>query len=263
MSAPWDVLAIPSRGRSDRIARFTLTALREAGCELDNVEVWVRPDQEADYRAALVDQPVSIRAESPEVGGVREVRNAIASGYPVGTRLLVMDDDIRRFVSQDEGDKRPPDLAGALGYAWLETKRQDIGLFGVYPVANPYFMKRRTRLGLSYIEGAVYGYVVRGDPCEFVTVDDKEDYERSIGFFLRDRATFRMEWLSFRSNFYTEPGGMQDYRTDDTIRLGAEALRARYPDLTRPLVRSKGRGQWEVKLRNLAPRYLPAPGGLR
>lgn len=260
---PWDVLAIPSRGRSDRIADLTLAAIRDAGCPVDNVEVWVRPDQAADYRTALAGTTVTVRAEAPE-GGLREVRNAIARAYPVGTRLLQMDDDIRRFVSQDEGDKRPPDLVGALRYAWLEAKRQRVGLFGLYPVANPYFMKRRTRLGLTFIDGTIFGYTVTGDPCELLTVDDKEDFERSILFFLRDGAAMRLEWLSFRSRFYTEPGGMQDYRTPEWTKAGADALHGAYPDLTRPPYKAKGQsGQWEVKLRTLKARHLPTPAGLR
>lgn len=255
-TAPWDVLAIPSRSRADRIAGYTLTALQEAGCSLDRVEVWVRPEQEAEYRAA--DLPVTIRPESPSHGGVREVRNAIARGYPKGTRLVSMDDDIRRFVGMDDG---PPDLAGALRYAWIEAKRQRVGLFGLYPVANPYFMKRRTRLGLQFIDGTVFGYTVAGDPCEIVTLDEKEDYQRSIQFYLRDRATLRLEWLSFRSAFMTEPGGMQEYR-DPTMAEGAAAIRAMYPDLTHPPRLAK-KGQWEVKLRNMKATHLPTPDGLR
>jgi hypothetical protein len=256
VSTPWDVLAIPSTGRADRIEGMTLTALQEAGCPLDNVEVWVKPNEEGAYRHL----PVRVRPDAPP-GGLREARNAIATAYPTGTRLLQMDDDIQRFVAHD--DAGPPDLAGALTYAWITAKRHRIGLFGIYPVPNPYFMKRRTRVGLNYIEGAVFGFTVTGHPAEQVTLDDKEDFERSLRFYLRDRATLRMEWLSFRSNFYTEPGGMQDYRTDDTIREGAEALRARYPDLTRPITRSKSRGQWEVKLRNIKATHLPTPDGLR
>lgn len=259
MTAPWDVLAIPSRSRSDRIGSMTLTALQDAGCSLDNVEIWVRPEQADDYRTALAGWPVTIRPDSPSHGGVREVRNAIARGYPNGTRLLSMDDDIRSFVGLGDG---PPDLAGALTYAWIECRRRRVGLFGLYPVANPYFMKHRTRLGLQFIDGTVFGFTVQGDDCELVTLDEKEDYQRSIEFWLRDRATLRLEWLSFRSAFMTEPGGMQEYR-DPTMAEGAAAIRALYPDLTRPPVRSKSRGQWEVKLRTMKAQHLPTPDGLR
>ena len=67
-------------------------------------------------------------------------------------------------------------------------------LFGIYPTHNPYFMKPTNPYSnktshsycsydLKYIIGYCCGAIINHS-AEFRTVDDKEDYERSIKYYL-------------------------------------------------------------------------------
>lgn len=124
-------------------------------------------------------------------------------------------------------------------------------LWCVYPVPNAFFMhpSRVRRGGLWYAIGCFFGYTVTGSTArEIVRLDDKEDFERSCRFYLTDGEVVRFDSVTMHTRFYKEPGGMQDYRTEETVREGAARLQRMYPQLV-TVYRARS-GQWEVRLRD-------------
>jgi hypothetical protein len=109
-------------------------------------------------------------------------------------------------------------------------------------------MRNDVRVGLYYIGGGLFGHTVRGDDAELVTLDDKEDYERTLRFFIRDGAVVRLDWATWNTTGYGGEGGMQSTRTEERIRASAEWLAARYPELA-SLNLTKKSGKAEVRLR--------------
>lgn len=244
-----DAVAIPTSNRVDRLRDSTLPLLLNGGVPPEIITLFI-PDagQAAEYMAAVGHLGVQIQYGHGR--GMREARNAIARAYPAGTRLVQIDDDIRGiFRRVDEKHLAPVDDVKALFDSCAETAGGH--LWCVYPVPNPFFMKPAgtvRRGGLWYAEGCLFGYTVEGDDTELVTVDDKEDFERSIRFYLRDGEVVRFDDITFRTRYYTEPGGMQDYRTSKTIEWGAKRLEELYPGLATARLASSGR--WEVKLKD-------------
>ena len=55
--------------------------------------------------------------------------------------------------------------------------------------------------------------VVNNRKAELRTIDDKEDYERSIKYYLKDGGVLRFNNVTCRTNCRKEPGGMQVERT--------------------------------------------------
>jgi hypothetical protein len=90
-------------------------------------------------------------------------------------------------------------------------------------------MKERVSADLRFIVGSLYGCINRHD-C-LVTVDEKEDFQRSILFFLADGAVCRLNHISAKTAYYKEPGGMQVERTEHRIYENAKYLAEAYPDL--------------------------------
>jgi len=245
-------VAIPSHQRPGTIADTTLPLLTRGGVDPDRITVWVSSD---DQREQYEDScsPFGVHVRSGGWGqGVKHARNGIATAYPAGTRLLQIDDDVRRIVRAADSKTLVDvnDVHALIDYGFDVADQLDLSLWCLYPAANPYFMRPRVRVGLLYAEACVIGMTLRRDETEQVTVDDKEDFERSILHYLRDGGVVRLDGYSFKSNFYTEPGGMQTYRTIDTIEAGARTLTDRYPDLCSYRV-SKSRGMPEVKFRRL------------
>lgn len=248
MNRLYDAVAIPSSNRVAKLTETTLPLLLDGGVPAHMITVFV-PDagQAAEYVAAV--GGLGVQVQYGHGIGMREARNAIARAYATGTRLVQIDDDIKG-IFRHAGPKTLDPVVD-VDALFSECAAEAGGsLWCVYPVPNPFFMHAdRVRRGLWYAEGCLFGYTVRNDETELVTVDDKEDFERSIRFYLRDGEVVRFDSITFRTRFYKEPGGMQDYRTEDTIRQGAQSLEALYPGLAKARLAKSGR--WEVRLRDV------------
>jgi len=262
--------AIPSRQRPATLARKTLPLLGQLGVQREQVDVWVDPDEVEDYAPlGLNVRVVPAATEMPlRVGAAR---NAMATGYPPGTRLIEIDDDVSKVSIGWRGrhlTPMTPDLwRQTLDYAWGQCEFYGLGLWGPYPVHNDYFMRPNTTTDLRYATGTLFGTILRGDTTELVVTDDKEDFERNIRHTLRDGGLLRVNWVAYETNYYGEPGGMQSYRTPELVDAGARTLSRLFPGLCSYAGKVGKNGNPEVRLnrRNTGvasplplPDWLPA-----
>jgi hypothetical protein len=97
---------------------------------------------------------------------------------------------------------------------------------------------------LRYIMGGLYGVINRRI---HVTLDDKEDFERTMLYYNRDNGVIRYNDIAAITKCYTEPGGMQVTRTKERIHASAVALAERWPHLCRLNLKKKS-GFSEVRL---------------
>lgn len=249
------VIAIPSYKRAETLRDKTLATLRDYQIPKERIHVFVANEAEAKiYRATLDPSTYGfIHIAEP---GMAAVRNYITRFFPIGQRIFNMDDDIRGFIEHSSAAKRNErplrDLAAAITHGFEEAQRTGFRLFGFYPVANGYFMRPGPpTTDLRYIIGSVWGIVNPG-PILTVTIDDKEDYLRSVIMYLLDGGVLRFNGISMVSAYYKEPGGMQETRTMERIRTSAEAMVNAFPDLV-TLNLTKKSGMPEVRLRDKRP----------
>lgn len=256
-------LAIPSRGRSASIQTATLATLQRGKVPRNRVTVWVTAADLPEYTAALPGWDVRDHGGPP---GMAEARRAIASQYPVGTRLVQMDDDVRDvralvpgIPSRRRGGTLAPvaDLDALFDHAFAHARRAGVTLWGVYPVANAYFMQQAFRVGLQLVVGPLWGTTVAHDSAEELRLGEKEDFERTFRYYLRDGAVGRMENVTIDTRYYTEPGGMQLERTTRSIETAAHTLADLYPQFC-TFRRSKTRGTAELRIRRLPHRLTAA-----
>jgi hypothetical protein len=165
--------------------------------------------------------------------------------------LWCVDDDIADlFERVDDKTKRPvEDLHGFVVGAFKKCKETGFKLWGIYPVLNPFFMSDGVTTDLRYIIGCCWGCENRRDPAFSVTLDDKEDFERTIKYYLADGGILRFSGVAPATNYYGEPGGMQVERTEDRVTKSARILVERYPDLC-TLNLTKKSGHAEVRLKD-------------
>ena len=64
----------------------------------------------------------------------------------------------------------------------------------------------------------------------YVTMDDKEDFERSVRAYLKYGKVARMNFVTVKSSYYTEKGGMQEERTEARVEWSAKKLMAMFPN---------------------------------
>jgi hypothetical protein len=251
--ADW-IIAIPSYKRAETLRDKTLAYLREQGIPKQKIHVFVANKEEAaTYKATL--DPATYGHMHIAIPGMAAVRNYITSFFPVGKQIFNMDDDIRGFIEYSAGARRNErplrDLSAAITDGFREARRTGYRLFGFYPVANGYFMKPGHTTDLKYIIGAVWGIVNPGKILT-VTIDDKEDYLRSVIMYLLDGGVIRYTNIAPQSAYYKEPGGMQETRTMNRIETSAKAMVEAFPDLV-TINLTKKSGIPEVRLRDKRP----------
>lgn len=257
-------VAIPSYQRAEILAEATLPLILSRGVPPEAIRVWTATEAETEaYREAcgIFIDPDQITEHGGGVG-MRNARNAIPTHYPKGTRLLQLDDDLYQIHKKVEEEQRScfghltekgmrpvGDLPALIEAGFDLADEEGVSLWGVYPVKNPFYLRFLSRVGNLYCIGAWTAMTLRHDETEVVTLDDKEDMERSIKHYLRDGGVLRLENYSFHTQYYINPGGMQAYRTPATVRAGALDLMVMYPDLTAPKKPTKGNPDMdEVKL---------------
>jgi hypothetical protein len=245
------VIAIPSYRRAETLRDKTLMTLKEYKVPRDRIHVFVANKAEHDAYKATLD-PTTYGHMHIAEPGMAAVRNYITRFFPVGKAIFNIDDDIRGFIEYSDGAKRNErplrDLVGMITEGFREARRSGYSLFGFYPVANGYFMKPGHTTDLRYIIGAVWGIINPGKILT-VTIDDKEDYLRSVIMYLLDGGVIRYNNVAPVSAYYKEPGGMQETRTMERIRTSAEAMVGAFPDLV-TINLTKKSGMPEVRLRD-------------
>ena len=245
------VVAIPSYKRAETLRDKTLSVLAEYKISASKIYVFVADrEQETLYKSVLT--PGSYGHMIVGVPGMANIRNFITGYFPVGKRIVNMDDDIKGFLEFSSTSHRHEvplrSLDSLIKKGFSESTKTGFRLWGIYPVANGFFMKEGATSDLKYIIGAFWGITNPG-PILTVTIDDKEDYLRSLIMYVLDGGVLRFRDAAPKTAYYKEAGGMQEERTKNRVTKSAEALHAAFPDLTK-LNATKKSGYLELRMRD-------------
>jgi hypothetical protein len=251
-SFPYEI-AIPSYKRPETLRDKTLTILKGYRIPSDKITVFVADkEQETLYHNTL--KPGTYGKIVVGIKGMGAIRNFITEYYPVGTCIVNIDDDIKGFLEYDatkpRKEKPLQSLLAVIKRGFHECEKNNARLWGVYPVANGFFMKSKISTDLRYIIGSFWGCINPGIKVAKITLDDKEDYQRSILYYEADGAVVRFNMVAPISSYYKEPGGMQEERTKNRVEESARWLVKKYPEFA-VLNPSKKSGYMEVKLKDM------------
>jgi cellulose synthase/poly-beta-1,6-N-acetylglucosamine synthase-like glycosyltransferase len=251
---PYEV-AIPSYKRHATLKEKTLATLKHYGIPSSKITVFVaNKEEEALYKETL--KPGTYGKIVVGVKGMHDIRNFITGYYKVGTKIVNIDDDIKGFLEYDENIKRKEkplrSLISVIKRGFAECEKANTRLWGVYPVANGYFMKPKVSTDIRYIIGSFWGCInpgLNGPHGVKVTLDDKEDYQRSILYYKQFGAVVRLNMYAPISAYYKEEGGMQEDRTMERVEKSARWIVKEYPEFA-VLNPSKKSGYMEVRLKD-------------
>ena len=244
-------IAIPSYRRDNTITQETLPLLQRYKIDPKIVTIFVADGSEyLRYKTALANTPYTNLVVG-EVG-MGAIRDFITGYYPEGTRPVSLDDDLQEILRRVDAKmccKVRSLEREVIEPGFRACQSYNARLWGIYAAANPHFMKHRVSVGLYYIIGSLYGCINRQAPEYRVTLDDKEDVERSLLYYLADGAVCRLDDITVKSRYYDEPGGMQVERTEQRIYESAKHLAEKNPDLYALDNRLRRSGHAELRLR--------------
>lgn len=258
-------IAIPSFKRDGTLVEKTLKVLEQYKVDPKRVTIFVANEAEREkYAKTLAHSPYQNLVIAQE--GIKEVRNFMWTYYPEGTPVIFMDDDLKKVQVLDPTDRTKlipaPDLFEDVINPGFNAMRENHAyIWGIYAAGNAGFMagmesdpkpdpsgknSAAITIGNVYIIGSFFGAVIRHDPKLLVGCADKEDHERSVTHFIKDGRVVRLDFATVESGYYTEKGGLQETRTDETVKVGAEYMLKHYPKYVKVYQRPST-GYWEVK----------------
>ena len=245
------VVAIPSYNRQDEIVKKTLQTLLTGGVDKKNVYIFVaNKTQEKLYIDAV---PKSLYHKIV-VGkkGIAKQRVFISNYFPVDQYVVSMDDDVEELQCL-KGDKlvRIRDLDAFFKYAYDVLIKEELYIWGVYPVKNAFFMYNTISTDLKFIIGVTFGYINRKLKNLVPSAEGKEDIEQSILYYKMDGGVLRFNYIVPKTKF-NAPGGLGVDRYEMN-KLAAETLKQKYPDMVTIFYRKNGMP--EVRLARM-PRVL-------
>jgi hypothetical protein len=273
------IIAIPSYNRPDLIQVKTLALLHRHGIPANKINIFVANQKQYDLYKAKV--PTWLYSKLViGVIGLRNQRNFIMDYYPEGTHLVQMDDDLDKIMeliinphgsstsasssasriskqvsrksSKSTRRMRPlADLDGFITRAFEICKEKGIFLWGVYPLANARFMSHKMTTDLRFIVGPFWGIINRHRPDLRITIDEKENAERTLQHYTIDGAVLRFNNVGIETRYYKNKGGMQDEGKDrkEEALKSVYYLHSKYPKLTKIYLGKKS-GVPEIKMKN-------------
>jgi len=247
-------VAIPSYMREQTLLSKTLKVLQDYGVDPRRVTIFVaNKTQLSQYQKALSDSPYTNLVIAQK--GIMQVRNFMWNYYAEGTPVLFMDDDIQEIQRLIKPRGKKAQLRKVKDFyeevvipGFMACREYNAYLWGIYAATNPLFMDASKNgdevdegddnpdeivVGNQYIIGSFFGAVIRHQKNLLVGCSDKEDHERSVLHFIQDGRTVKLKYLTVKSNYYGEPGGLQATRTLDTVASGAKYMQEHYPKFVR------------------------------
>lgn len=190
-------IAIPSYKRPERLRDATLAMLKEHGVPSSCITVFVATkEEEATYKKVV---PASLYGKMVIVGkpGVMHVRNFIIQHYPRDAMVVSIDDDVSALLMK-EGKKlyEVPDIKQLMKMGFDLCKSSGRNMWGIYPIANHFFMKDEPSFDLKFIIGNFYGIINK----KIMThVEYKEDYELSLAYSVADGGVVRFNNIAAKT----------------------------------------------------------------
>jgi len=224
-------IAIPSYQRSNLIKEKTLAYLLKTDVDPKSITVFLANNKELkEYTAMKLGVKLVVGKET-----LCAQRKFMRRYYPSGGLVFFIDDDIEGIYTFTTD--RWPSMVPIIKLDKLIKESFNIcatfncSLWGIYPVLNPLFIfNHRSSFDLKYICGAVYGEVIDRDTFLDVTMEDKEDFERTIRHFIKNLSVFRWNHISMKTRYYLEDGGMQVTRTKERVSSSANKLVSMFPN---------------------------------
>tara|TARA_R110002153_G_scaffold95323_1_gene229139 strand:- start:480 stop:1253 length:774 start_codon:yes stop_codon:yes gene_type:complete len=244
-------IAIPSYKRHNTIKEKTLRLLDEYNIDKNKITVFVaNTDEEILYKESL-DNEYKIVVGVPTIG---KQRNFIEKHYDEGTHLMMFDDDIDS-VMRKVNDKLEPvnNLdTDVIQLGFNECIKNNNNVFGIYAASNPYFMENRIYKKLCYIIASMFGVIVQHDKYLERKTNHGEDYEYSIRQYIKNGSVTRIDYMTVKSNYYKEPGGLQEIRTKKYVYDSIKWIQDNFPDYCTMYIR-KTTGNAELRLKDKKP----------
>jgi hypothetical protein len=250
------IICIPSYKRAKVCNDKTLTTLEKNQIPANKIYVYVANQEEYQRYKETLDPDLYHKLIVGKKGLVQQ-RDFIMAHWPKEKWIVFMDDDLAKIDLSLSPQFKHSHLATFIEKAFEITAKENVYIWGVYPVYNPFFRKAREEMStcLNYIVGAFYGIINRPQMKSLNLLitkanGQKEDVERTLKYFLADGKVIRFNKIGFETKYYGKEGGLG--RFEDRLKPMKEAsekLEKKYGKYG--YIKVRGNGMTEFVLRKI------------
>lgn len=242
-------IVIPSFKRVDILKKKTMAFLERQKIPAEKIYIFVANEAEYDLYSAGFSQELNI------IIGVEELykqRNFITEYFGENEYLISLDDDIARVV---DINNKEIDLKEFIDRAGRELCDTGSNIWATYP--TKYTIAQKTmpelRYGLFNCCGGFFGLFNKKDIKIPREARDKEDYYRSIRYWLKYGDCLRYNKLSIITSLYTKKGGCSVHRDIDTEYKSADYITKTFPTLCRLIIKKNSHYDIRFKRNPIRP----------
>jgi hypothetical protein len=249
------VVAIPTYNRSKEVVSKTLATLLDGKVSKDRIYIFVANKAQEKIYEETVPKMMYHKIVVGKLG-ITNQRKFISKYFPENQYIVSIDDDVEELLMMQNPEKlvKVKDLDKFFNEAYAELKSENLYIWGIYPVRNPFFMKKKISSDLKFIIGVLFGYINRHlkklEPS--IHSETKEDYEQSILYYKMDGGVLRYNYITPKTKF-NAAGGLGTDRFERN-KSAAEYLKKTYPDIITIFHRKTG--MTEVRFARM-PRFDP------
>ena len=235
-------IAIPSYKRPDVLKTKTMALLERHNIDKEKIHIFVSDtEQEIIYRSVFPDYRIIVGCP-----GLCAIRNFITLFFPQNTPLVCMDDDLQElFYLRDDKLDKLKNLHSLLYNAFVMCVENSRNMWGIYPVRNGFWMSPGATKDYKFCIGHMYGVINKQE--HIISLDYKEDYERTLQYCVADGGVIRINSVCALTKMGAK-GGMDTAvkARMDKNKESCSYLLKKYPMCVRLNTRREG----EVLLRN-------------
>ena len=212
------IIVIPSYNRSELIKKKTLNFI--INNKLNDNTIYIFTPQIEEYKNSIknINNIYFVKCEN----GLNNARNYIMKYFDLGTKLLILDDDIDNIINLNNND-----INSEIIKTFEIMQKENIKLGSINPTNNPYFSDKKIKTGYYFCIGAFYFLI--NDKYYLDIEDELEDYSRSILYFKKYGKVLRNNFLLLKTK-YNQLGGMYDIERNSKRTQQAIKLFLQYPE---------------------------------
>jgi len=235
------VIAIPSYNRPTEILKKTLKTLNDGGVEKERIFIFVADEEQAEiYKPTMCKIVVGVI-------GIANQRVFISNYFPIGQYIVSLDDDVEELQTLQDGKLvKLTDLHDFFTTSYEILVRENLFIWGIYPVRNAFFMKSGVMTkSLKFLLGVCYGYINRNLKELYPTAEGKEDIEQTILYYKMDGGVIRFNHIAVKTKF-NAVGGLGKDRFEMNEKA-SKLLKEKYPSVVSIFHRKNGMSEVRLK----------------
>jgi hypothetical protein len=219
-----------------------LTTLKENKIPPNKIFLVVHNKEQADmYKDGIPKELYNDIIITNENKGIYGQMNWVFKHYKEGQHILKLDDDISSFKKLQGGKLvKIKNIGDIIKKGFELCEQKDFKLFGLYPVANAYFMESQKEYteDLRFVVGAFMGIINQRDNQIDLKIKIKGDYEYAINSFLKNGGMIRFNRVAFVYDITKNAG-----ERISTMKSDAKILISKHPDLVKENLRRGDMGE--------------------